>query len=108
MFLFFYVLQIVVALSCSENKPTFNRYDETYRDGVWDGGEGIQKFTNGDTLEGVFNSTCSGEFTYTFYNGGKYVPTEVPPPVINPTLYSLSDTMHCCTYTHTHTVIHNH
>ncbi len=75
MFLFFYVLQIVVALSCSENKPTVDRYQETYRDGVWDGGEGIQKFTNGDTLEGVFNC-LSGEFTYTIYNGGKYVPTE--------------------------------
>jgi hypothetical protein len=61
-----YVLQTIVVLPCSENKPTVDRYQETYRDGVWDGGEGIQKFTNGDTLEGVFNSTCSGEFMYTF------------------------------------------
>lgn len=65
--------------SLLRKEPTVNRYQETFRDGVWDGGEGIQTFTNGDTLVGVF-TTLSGEFTYNFFNGGKYVPTEVPLP----------------------------
>ena len=34
---------------CGTGHDFKTRYQETFRDGVWDGGEGIQTFTNGDT-----------------------------------------------------------